>query len=131
MNWKNININKQNVEHQTGRAVLINMPNNSSYSGFKFWHPNKLVRQGRNKGSISIGYHDGFNFKLFKNGNGKYNKKEIIDSIEIDATEFEEELGVMDEGIVKPKTEITKIVKRPEVKNVDKVEHDKGLFKNE
>jgi len=131
MNWKNININKQNIEHQTDRAVLIKMPNNSSYAGFKFWHPSKLVRKGRNKGSISIGYNDGFSFKLFKNGNGKYNKKEIIDSAEINAKEFEEELGIMDDGIVKPKTEITKIVKRPETKNVEKVEHDKGLFKNE
>ena len=99
MEWKNININKQNVDVETAKSVLIKMPHNSDYDGYKFWHPSKLVRKGRNSNSLSIGYNDQFTFKLKKYGKGKYNKKEVIDEIEIDVDEFEEAFGVMDKNI--------------------------------
>lgn len=99
MEWKNININKQNVDVETAKSVLIKMPHNSNYDGYKFWHPSKLVRKGRNSNSLSIGYNDQFTFKLKKYGKGKYNKKEVIDEIEIDVDEFEEAFGVMDKNI--------------------------------
>lgn len=99
MEWKTININKQNIEAKTGRALLIKMPNNGNYKGYKFWHPAKCVRDGRNSNALSISYNDSFTFKLFKNGNGKYNKFKKIDEIEIDVEEFEEEFDVIDENI--------------------------------
>ena len=86
--WKNIEINIQNIETDTGKATLIKMPNKSRYAGYKFWHPSKLVRYGSNSYARSIGYTDEFTFKLFKNG--KHNKFEVIDEIEIDVEEFEE-----------------------------------------
>lgn len=81
--WKNINISKNNIDHETAKAVLIKMPNKSDYKGYCFWHSSKLVRKGRNKNSISIGYTNDFTFKLIKYGNGKYNKNEFIGNEQI------------------------------------------------
>ena len=32
--WKNINISKNNIDHETAKAVLIKMPNKSDYKGY-------------------------------------------------------------------------------------------------
>lgn len=103
--WKNININKQNIKAETEKAILINMPHNSNYDGYSFWHPRKLVRDGKHSYAISLGYTEEFEFKLVKYGKGKYNSKEIIDQTVIDYEEFEEAFGVMSENIVAPKTD--------------------------
>lgn len=101
--WKNININKQNVKVDTGKAVLIQMPHNSHYDGFSFWHPAKLVRSGKNSNALSIGYNETFTFKLVKYGKGKYNLRDIIDEEEINTEEFENAFGVMNDNITNPK----------------------------
>lgn len=101
--WKKIQINIQNVEAETSRAVLIKMPKNSGYNGYSFWHPAKLVRQGRHSYALSVSYTDEFTFKLLKYGKGQYNKREIIDSKEIDSKKFEEAFYVMDKNIIAPK----------------------------
>ena len=93
--WKNIEINIQNIETDTGKATLIKMPNKSKYAGYKFWHPSKLVRYGSNSYARSIGYTDTFTFKLLKYGNGKYNKFDVIDEIDISVEEFEESFECM------------------------------------
>lgn len=100
--WKNININKQNIKQETSRAVLIAMPHSSDYDGYSFWHPSKLVRDGRHSYAVSIGYTDDFKFRLVKYGKGKWNKFDIIDETSIDAEEFEEAFGVMDDNIKSP-----------------------------
>lgn len=128
--WKNIEINIQNIETDTGKATLIKMPNKSRYAGYKFWHPSKLVRYGSNSYARSIGYTDGFTFKLFKNGNGKYNKFDVIDEIEIDVEEFEEAFGCM-KSCTRPKDneESYLIVEEPE--KVEKEVEVDGELKNE
>lgn len=121
--WQSININKQNIETETAKAVLVKMPNNSKYKGFKFWHPAKLVRSGRHSYAVSISFTEDFTFKLFKNGNGKHNKYEVVDQNEIDAQEFKEAFGVMDENIVAPKSEYeTHKPEQLEVKEVEALE---------
>lgn len=121
MSWKNININKQNIETETGRAVLIKMPNNSDYAGFKFWHPAKCVREGKHSYAASLGYTDEFTFKLFKNGNGKYNKYEVIEEIEIGVEEFEEAFGIMNENISAPKHKSNYETHKPQKEEVKEV----------
>ncbi len=112
--WKNIEINIQNIETETGKATLIKMPNKSKYAGYKFWHPSKLVRYGSNSYARSIGYTDEFTFKLKKYGNGKYNKFDVINEIEISVKEFEEVFGCMEDCTRAPQNESYLIIKEPE-----------------
>ena len=89
--WKNVEIHKNQVQYNTGRAVLIKCPNNSQYAGYCFWHPAKLVRQAYgNRSKLSIGYTDDFQFHLIKKGQGRYNFKDTIAEADIDAEEFEQ-----------------------------------------
>lgn len=119
MNWKTIQINVQNVETETGKATLIKMPNKSNYAGYKFWHPSKLIRNGRNSYALSVSYNDTFKFKLFKNGKGKYNKFDVIDDLEISVEEFEEAFGCMEDCTRSKSNETYLIVEEP-----DKIEKE-------
>ena len=112
--WKNIEINIQNIEIDTGNVVLIKMPNKSKYASYKFWHPSKLIKYGSNSNSVSIGYTNDFAFKLFKNGNGKYNKFNVIDEKEISVEEFEEAFDCMSDCTRTKSNETYLIVKEPE-----------------
>ena len=89
MAWKKILVNTQNVETETGKAVLFKMRHNSDYDGYKFWHPAKCVRPGSNSSELEVSFTDNWEFKLFKNGQGKYNSREKIDEIAIDAETME------------------------------------------
>lgn len=100
MEWYNIKINAQNIEHDTGKAVLIKMPNNSEYKGYYFWHPSKLVRDKGGKGYFkSISFTKKFNFLLFKKGKGKYNKNEVLDETYLSAEDILEAFGCMSDNI--------------------------------
>lgn len=111
--WKNIEINVQNIETETGKATLIKMPNKSNYAGYKFWHPSKLVRNGSNSYARSISYTDEFTFSLFKTGKGKYNKFDVIDEIEISVEEFEEAFECMKDCTRAKNDETYLIVEEP------------------
>ena len=102
--WKNVNANVNQIKTETERAVLINCPHNSKYDGYSYWHPSKLVREGRHSASISIGYTDEFKFKLVKYGKGEWNSRDIIDEIEISVEEFEEMYEVTNTNIRARKT---------------------------
>lgn len=127
--WKNIEINLQNVESNNGKSALIKMPNKSEYAGYKFWHPSKLVRSGSNGYAVSLGYTDEFKFKLKKYGNGRYNKFDVINEIEIGVEEFEKAFNCMEDCTRSKNDESYLIVQEPE--KIDKeVEVDEEL-KNE
>lgn len=100
--WKNININKNNIKVETERSYLIAMPHNSDYDGYQFWHPAKLVREGRHRAAISISYTDDFEFKLVKYGKGKWNSRDVIATTTISAEAFEAAFGITNENIVAP-----------------------------
>lgn len=127
--WKNIQINIQNIETETGSATLIKMPNNSRYAGYKFWHPSKLIRYGNNSYARSLGYNDSFTFKLKKYGNGKYNKFDVISEIEIDVEDFEEAFGCMESCTRKSEDNSYLEIKEPE--KVDKEVVVEEELKNE
>lgn len=75
MAWKNININKNLIKHDTGKSTLIAMPHKSDYDGWEFWFPSKLVRESfKRKDAVNIGYTDDFVFHL-----KKYEKQKDID----------------------------------------------------
>lgn len=92
MAWNKIVFNAQNIETETDRAVLIRMPHKSDYDGYMFWHPKKLVRETGAKGyALTFSFTDDFEFKLFKNGNGKYNRHKVIAETTISASEMKEQ----------------------------------------
>lgn len=91
MTWEKIYLNSQNIIYDNGKSCLIKMPNNSSYKGYKFWHPIRLVREL----STGNGYFKTFSFttewefKIFKDDKN-YNKiSEITLSTEEMIAEFE------------------------------------------
>lgn len=127
MEWKSIQINKQNVKKDTGSAVLIAMPHNSIYDGFTFWHSSKLIRAGKHSYALSLGYTNDFVFKLKKVSPKTF---KVLDEKEIGVQEFEEAFGIMNDNIVAPKkdTESYLIVKEPEKvdKNIEILEELKN-----
>lgn len=94
--WKSVRFNAQNIQTETAKAVLINMPHSSEYDGYSFWHPSKLVRSGSHSYEKTLSYTDDFTFKLKKFGKGKYNKFDVIDELEIGAEEIEEIFELVD-----------------------------------
>lgn len=101
-NWKNIDINTNLIKAETARSVLIAMPHSSDYDGWCFWHPAKLVREGRNSAAASIGYTDDFKFRLKKYGRGKWNSREVVGEMDVPASEIEAAFGIVDENIRAP-----------------------------
>ncbi len=89
--WKSIKFNKQNIEHDTGKAVLIKMPKNSKFGGWCFWRPAKLVKEmDKGKGYwLTFSYTDDFDFTIIKK-----KKKESIS-----VSDLEKAFGIMNEEI--------------------------------
>ncbi len=82
--WNKLFFNKQNVEYESDRVILINMPNQSIYKGWKFWHPAKLIREeGGNGYFLSISFTDDWEFRLFKNYKNKPNPEKTVGAEEI------------------------------------------------
>jgi len=92
--FKKIELNSNLVNYQTNKAVLIKMPRQK----FKFWFPLKLVRfKGKNDYLIELSIPDNFEFKLFRNGEGKHNFKEVVEEKTLTLNEFLKEIGYFDE----------------------------------
>lgn len=84
--WKQVIANSNLIQTEIDNAYLIKLPK----SELKFWHPKKLVRiSGKNGYRMSISFTDSFEFKVFRNGNGKHNFKEIIEQKILTPAEFE------------------------------------------
>lgn len=73
--WKKMIIPTSNIVISTEKAVLVKMPRKSSYGGFMFWHPAKLIKEGNYLYSENLIYTDDFKFRLFKKSNGRFRKK--------------------------------------------------------
>jgi len=86
--WKNLTFNKQNIQAETEKAVLINCHHKSEFYGYSFWHPSKLIREGSHSFERSLGYMDDFKIILKKYGKWRYNWNSVIDEKSITIEEF-------------------------------------------
>lgn len=114
--WKTIQFNKQNIEHETGAAVLIKLPNRSEYKNYKFWHPAKLVREMR-KGNgyfLTLSYTDEFVFKVFKTDK-RGNKLDEIEFSGDSLAEYFNQLTEADDSSYLEITEPVKVNKKVEI----------------
>lgn len=126
--WKSININDSNIEAATERSVLIKMPSNSNYAGYKFWHPAKLVRSGRNSSAKTFSYTDDFKFNIFKNGSGKTNRFEKVAEDVLSALDIEVAFETIDRCVGKPQDKESFLkVEEPEFRNPVKANVDSEL----
>lgn len=123
--WKTLNINKNNIIAETERSVLIACPHASDYDGYSFWHPAKLVREGRHSGALSFSYTETFEFRLKKYGRGKYNSREVLDAVIVGYEEIEEIFGVIDDGIYAPEEPL---IHKPDPIDPEHAEVDPSLI---
>ena len=77
--------NIQNIVHTTEKSVLIKIEK----SEFKFWLPKKFVRD-IGHWEVSVFVPDSFKLKIFRNGKGRYNFKDVIEEKDIDCDELPE-----------------------------------------
>nr|DAT39006.1 MAG TPA: hypothetical protein [Caudoviricetes sp.] len=87
MEWHKLYFYKNNVVTCTDNGVLIKLPNKSSYQGYKFWFPRKLVKPVDNMYNCFI-FTMEFKFKIFKNGKTGKARYKVIDSEEIDVNDM-------------------------------------------
>lgn len=83
----NISANTNLILWETERAFLLKLPKTK----FKFWISKKLVRVYENQ--ITFLIPDNFEVKVFKNGEGKWNSREIIEEKILNRIEFLEHFG--------------------------------------
>ena len=125
--WRNLDINKNLIKAETGRAVLIALPHNSDYDGYAFWHPAKLVREGKHTAAVSIGYTEDFIFNLKKYGK----ENAVLDTTFLSYDELEDVFGVVNDNISAPrKTNVFETHKPQSVEAVES-EADESLIDNE
>lgn len=87
MEWHKLYFHKNSVVTCTDSGVLIKLPNKSSYQGYKFWFPRKLVKPVDNVYNCFI-FTMEFKFKIFKNGKTGKARYKVIDSEEIDVNDM-------------------------------------------
>lgn len=117
MEWKSIQINKQNIKRNIGTAVLIAMPHKSDYDGFSFWYTTKLIKVGKHSNALELVYNDEFIFKLKKVSKKNFN---VLEEIEIDVEDFEEAFRVMNDNITSKKEDNESYLKIEQPIKIDK-----------
>lgn len=92
--WKVTELNSNCIKGETSSAYLIQIPKTE----WRVWISKKLARlSGRNDYILSISYKDDMEFKIFKNGKGKYNKFDKVDEDILYCEDFIEMLGGVNE----------------------------------
>ena len=94
--YLNININRNQVELSTGKALLVKMPHNSDYDGFTFWFPQKLVNEGRHDEALRLVIPVGFSFTLKRISD---KTRAVLDEAELNAYQLVEQFRQTDENI--------------------------------
>ena len=76
-----VTANNNLIKWETEKAYLLKLPK----SKYKFWLSKKLVRILPNGYQVRIDIPNNFKIKIFKNGEGRYNKYKVVSEKEVDA----------------------------------------------
>lgn len=87
MEWCNVTIGMSDLLCSDKEYILIQMPANTQYSGYAFWHLKKLIRI-IDQNQLSLRFTTKFNFKLYRYALGSYEKDKQLDAIELTAAEL-------------------------------------------
>ena len=110
--WKNIDIDRKYIKVKTYRSALIQMPHDSDYDGYCFWHPITLIWRGWLTKDFSLRYHDDFKFRLFQETRDKYGKYKKINWRTVSAQEI---ISAFENSTEIPEHEIKPLVHVPPV----------------
>lgn len=64
--WLKTEINKNQIQRETARALFINCSHNSKYDGWGFWLPKSLLREGSHSASLTILLPNDFKIELIR-----------------------------------------------------------------
>lgn len=122
--WHRININNNQVTRYTGRAYLINMPHNSDYDGYSFWHPEKMTMPGPHSAAMTVEFPEGWTFKL-----RKYSQRthKMLDEVELNDLEMQEQFQTTSDNITAPKQGSYVEIKEPEYRQPTENKVDEEL----
>lgn len=126
--WRKFEVNIQNIDRETDRAYLVNMPHSSEYDGFSFWIAKKLCRGGSHSYAMQISVIDTMEFKLQRKGK----RGNVLEEKTISAESMIEAFGGECSGKswsdeVRDREEIINHV--PETLTVEKVAADAALVR--
>lgn len=82
--------NSNLIKWETEKAYLLKLPK----SQYKLWISKRFARVLPNEYQIKIRIPNNFKTKIFKNGEGRYNKYYIVSEKEIDAEELLKYFGM-------------------------------------
>ena len=88
--WINFYVNKNQIQTETAKAILVKLPK----TDWLVWISSKCVRSGTHSANLRVGVCDDREYEIFRNGNGRYNKFQKIDSKTVTGTELAEMCGV-------------------------------------
>jgi hypothetical protein len=75
---KKVDTNSNLLKGEKNGKYLIKLPK----SEFMFWHPKELVHfSGKKNYLMTISYEEGKYIHVFRNGNGKYNRDQVMDEM--------------------------------------------------
>lgn len=79
------------IKYETAKAVLVKLPQ----TDWQVWISKKFIRQGTHSANLSVSVNEEHSFEIFRNGKGKYNFTQKIDSRQLTGKELADKCGVL------------------------------------
>lgn len=126
--WKDFEIDRNYIKAETYRSAKIQMPHDSDFDGYYFWHPQTLIWRPSRSTNIELHYHDDFKFRLFQEIRDKYGKYQKINWRTVSAQEivsaFENSSEIPEHEGLKPLVHVPPVLEPEEREALDELRDD-------